>query len=192
MPLKRHQDSKCRQNPVRPNSKRHHLAVPEHPAAQRGSVLTFTALQWSRQSRCTYLEVPLHLQGAMKSRPAHAQPHNQSVRSPPPCHPAQNNQGATQKPKTKKVGKQQRPARVRRPGLRSLPPSPSVSRQIRHWSCSPPPPASRSISDGGGTSGDDAFSSIAARRSPSPSPRTTASAGASRASSAPRPSDPDP
>lgn len=32
---------------------------------------TLTALQWSRQSRCTYLDVPLHLQGAMKSLPTH-------------------------------------------------------------------------------------------------------------------------
>jgi hypothetical protein len=42
--------------------------------------------------------------------------------------------------------------------------SPSVSRQIRHCRWSPAPaPASRSISDGGGISGDDAsFSSIIA------------------------------
>lgn len=40
---------------------------------------TLTALQWSRQSRCTYLDVPLHLQGAMKSLPTHAQPDKQST-----------------------------------------------------------------------------------------------------------------
>jgi hypothetical protein len=40
---------------------------------------TLTALQWSRQSRCTYLEVPLHLQGAMKSLPAHGHREKQST-----------------------------------------------------------------------------------------------------------------
>jgi hypothetical protein len=69
---------------------------------------TFTALQWSRQSRWTYLDVPLHLHGAMKSLP-------------------------------------------------------SVSRQIRHWNWSPAP-ASMSISDGGGISGDDSDADDAAPR----------------------------
>lgn len=47
---------------------------------------TFTALQWSRQSRWTYLDVPLHLHGAMKSLPAHTHTHthraNKALRSP--------------------------------------------------------------------------------------------------------------